>query len=428
MNAHMAPEVLPEESRPPAPLAPRAPEERLVLVDGLRGVALLGILLVNMGTFSHGALMANFGATGAPAGVDRWLGGALTFLAEGKFYSIFSLLFGLGLFLQMSRAEQAGVAFVGRWRRRVLVLLGFGVTHAVLIWDGDILIMYALLGLALPWFRRASNRALVSWATAFIVLEVLALVGLAALLRLPAVAQEIKGSMAELTAELDSALRLHQQGSYVALVAHRARETALSEVGMLLMIGPAVLSLFLLGVWSGRKGLLHDPGAHRQLLGRLLVGGLAIGIPANLVLLGSHQAIYATPGIVPEDLSAVLTAVAALMVAGPAIATVYLSGAALAWLRPGPKRWLSAVAPVGRMALTNYLLQSIICTTLFFGYGLGLQGKLGIAGGVVLALAIYAGQVALSRWWLSRHRFGPAEWLWRTLTYGTRPPMVSPPR
>ena len=161
------------------------------------------------------------------------------------------------------------------------------------------------------------------------------------------------------------------------------------------------------------------------MLRRLLIGGLAIGIPANLVLLSSYRAIYETPGIIPEDLAALLTAIAALIVAGPAIATVYLSGAALAWLRPGPKRWLSAVAPVGRMALTNYLLQSIICTTLFYGYGLGLQGKVGITGGVGLALALYAGQVAFSRWWLARHRFGPAEWLWRTLTYGARQPMSS---
>lgn len=425
LSAHVLPDPPQEEPGSPPQLAPRAPEDRLELVDGLRGVALLGILLVNMGEFSLTALTATLGASGSPAGLDRLLAGALAFLAEGKFYSIFSLLFGLGLFLQMSRADQAGAAFAGRWRRRVLVLLGFGVAHAIFVWHGDILTMYALLGLALAWFRRASNRALVGWSTALLVLEVLALVGLAALCRLPVVVQELEGSMAEMTTELATSARLQQQGSYSALVAHRAGEVTLGVVGMVLLIGPAVFSLFLLGVWTGRKGLLHEPGAHRRLLGRLLIGGLAIGIPANLVLLHNYRTIYETPGIVLPDLAALLTAIAALIVAGPAIATVYLSGAALAWLRPGPRRWLSAVAPVGRMALTNYLVQSIICTTLFYGYGLGLQGKVGITGGVGLALGLYAGQVAFSRWWLARHRFGPAEWLWRTLTYGVRQPLRS---
>jgi uncharacterized protein len=401
------------------PAAPTSPEERFARVDAVRGLALLGILLVNMAQFSQpiDRLLAPLGDHG-PA--DQLVAQLVRFLAEGKFYPLFSLLFGLGLVLQMSRAEARGEpgAWKGRWVRRQLVLLAFGLVHGVFIWDGDVLAVYALLGLLALRFRATSERRLIGWfigLTLVLALLVEALAGLASLVPDPGP----DGSFAE---DMAREARLYGAGAYLEVVRFRVGELW-QTILLWAFLSPSVLAMFVLGIWMGRRGALADPAAHRPLWRRLLALGLAVGLPANVASLLFYRTLGGESALSMADLANVLHATATSLVAGPALALAYLSIVALASARESAERWLRVLAPAGQMALTNYLLQSAICTTLFYGYGLGLFGKLGAAATAVLAVAIFAVEVVVSRWWLARYRFGPSEWLWRTLTYGRGQPL-----
>jgi uncharacterized protein len=412
----------------PEPLTPVPAEERVALIDAVRALALLGILMVNMRFFAEPFVFAVFGVAGQGP-LDRLASGFVHLFAEGKFYVLFSLLFGLGLSLQMERAALRSVGFRGRWARRMLVLLAFGVVHGVLIWAGDILTMYAIAGFPLLLFRNRSGRVLVAWALTLILVTTLVLGVGTALVRKAASTPEGAKKMdttvlAEMRADGERDRRIYGSGSYREVTARRGRDYVTNVIGLGLIMGPAMFAMFLVGIWMGRRRILHEPANHQRLLRRLLTAGLLVGIPANLFALLSHRAAEATPGLVAVDLGHWLAAITATALGGPAFCFVYLSAAALAWLRPAGRRLLQAIAPAGRMPLTNYLLQSAICSLLFYGYGLGLMGRPpGAALALALTLAIYTGQLFLSRWWLARFRFGPAEWLWRTLGYGSAPPM-----
>lgn len=315
--------------------------------------------------------------------------------AEGSFYPIFAFLFGLGFALQLRKGE--GV--VPLYRRRLFVLLGIGVLHAVFVWLGDILVTYALVGFLLLPFRNRSDRTLLLWVVGgtlytFIAFYVLTLFGGNAL-------------PPELLAQLEG---LYRTGSYAELTLVRLSWLFLNLTN-LLVVFPQILALFLLGLLVGRRGVLQDPEAHAPLLRRTFGVTLAVGLP--LVLL--RGAALARGGSTP------LFEALDVAIGSPALGFAYLSGLALL-LRAA--RWqarLGPLAAVGRTALSNYLAQSLICTLLFYPYGLGLFGRVGPAWGIVLTLALFAAQIVLSNLWLQRYRYGLAEWVWRALTYQARP-------
>jgi uncharacterized protein len=405
------------------PLTPVSPGERIVLVDALRGLALLGILVVNMGYFAH-PFTSQIAGTVPPGGwLDRLVADAIRFLAAGKFYALFSLLFGLGLFVQMERSQSRSLPFKGRWSRRMLVLLAIGLAHGLLVWAGDILTVYAVLGFPLLAFRSRSSRTLVIWAAALLVVLAGLLGGVATFMAHDPGMAPVSAAGPDPYAVLsERALRIYGSGSVGQILQQRAADFARMFATFAISFGPSVFSMFLLGIWLGRKGVLREPTRHRRFLRRLLALGLAVGIPANVAFLVAHRALSATEGFVAADDAPSAATLASLVLGGPAFCLVYLSGASLLWLRETPRRALGALAPVGRMALTNYLMQSVVCTSIFYSYGLGLFGKVDAAVGLALTLLIYVAQVAASHWWLARFRFGPVEWLWRRLTYGRGPP------
>ncbi len=182
-----------------------------------------------------------------------------------------------------------------------------------------------------------------------------------------------------------------------------------------LFLAPTVLAMFVLGLAAGRRHLTLGTEDHRALLRRVLAWGLAIGLPV--------AALSATGAALLPTLSALMCVWVNGTVAGPLLAMAYGSGIALLWQRPGWQRLLRPLAAMGRTALTNYLLQSVIATLLFYGYGLGLARRVSPSLAIVIVVAILAGQLLVSGRWLRRYRFGPAEWLWRTLTYGARQPL-----
>ena len=401
--------------------------ERVQIVDILRGFALFGILLVNMALFRSPFQELIFPLDPATPWYDRAAVWLIHFLGEGKFYALFSLLFGLGLTLLMDRIEGRGGRFVPLYLRRLLVLLLIGLVHAFLIWAGDILIMYALLGFLLILFRKARPRTLLIWAIILLAIPLLfstAVVGLLELGRsFPESAAQIEQIFAEAEtgylADLQQAQITYATGSFAEITRQRIDDYISLGVPSFLGLGFNVLALFLIGVYFGKRQILQNLAANRLLFRRLLFWGLLIGLPGN--------ALFAT---MIMDLSrftsswSLTVANAAQGIGAPLLMLAYVSILCLLAQNPAWGKRLGVLAPVGQMALTNYLTQSIVCTLIFYGYGLGFLGKMGAAAGIGLTAVIYLLQIPFSHWWMKRFRYGPAEWLWRSLTYLKPQPMM----
>jgi uncharacterized protein len=398
------PLTLPErETNPGLPAGAPAPApQRIATIDFLRGLALLGILIVNITTFRSGAP--------AWSGVDRAVDGLILALLQGKFILMYSFLFGLGFALQLERA--ADRPFAARYYRRLLGLLLFGVAHYVLLWEGDILLSYVVPGLLLMLFARRRPQTALRWGVGLYAAYVafLAVILVVAAGRAPAANAAASVAAAAEPGSVPPDLLL--KGSYAALVAIRWRilPEGVSEhiLGVVYALG-----IFLVGFYTGRQRFLSDWANHRPGLRRTLVWGLGVG----LVTAPAYVALSLILKTLTWPLQILL--MAAALVSPMALCLAYIAGATLA--APGVARrwpWLAAgMQAAGRMSLSNYLLQSVILTTLFYGYGLGWYNRVGPVAGVALAAVIYAGQLVLSVWWLKVFRFGPAEWVWRSLTY-----------
>jgi len=384
--------------------------ERIVLLDVLRGFALGGIVVVNYGVlsgllFMSPAELASLQFTAA----DRAAQFLIHVLLEQKFYSLFSLLFGIGFSILMGRAMDRGSAFAPFFRRRLVLLLGIGFVHAILIWPGDILILYAVLGFVLLLFRDASDRTVFRWGIGLLLSPIVVYAVFLAF-RMPDPMAMLAGDG---PSPLATALAAFRKGSYPEVVAANVFMYAGRWIQYLLSIRiPRVLGMFLLGVWLDRRNVFRDPDGNRALLITTLAWGVAVGLPANLAVawIGESQAALPASGrgLVHTTLSAIGV---------PALALAYASAIALAMLRAaGRSRW-TVLAPMGRMALTQYLLQSVAGVAIFYGLGLGLFGRVRPLAVCGIALGVFAAQVVLSRIWMARFAYGPAEWTWRRLTY-----------
>lgn len=389
---------------------------RLAVVDALRGLAVCGILLANV-HFLDGWQYLSPGsrATLPLAAADGPTIAALRVLVEGKFYSLFSLLFGLGFGLMLTRAGAEPGPFLSAWRRRMAVLLAIGLVHGLFVWLGDILALYALLGLLLPLFRRFGQRRLLAWAGVLLLLPVVQYVLMMAMLgqqpESPAQAAERHAFMEGLVALMADGPRLQAlQTNAVGYLAGRWPD--------LLFTGRPfkVLAMFLLGLWLARRGVAVAPQEQGPWLRRVLVWCLLVGLPGNgmLAWLMAQDAFYALqpPGLLQAAVYAV---------AVPALAAAWAAGFALLFVQPRARRWLLFLVPLGRLALSNYLAHSLLGVAAFTVFGLGLAGRFSALAGVLYALAVLAVLAAASRAWLARFGQGPVERLWRRLARGPAP-------
>ncbi len=396
---------------------PTAPGERLVVLDAVRGLALFGILMVNATLFFWPSYALAFGMP-RPVGIlDAAAAWLMRFGFEGKFFTLFSLLFGVGVAMQLARGWPAR-----RIVRRMLWLAVIGAAHVTLLWFGDILLYYGVLGLVLVWARRASPRRLVRLAAALLLVPIVLNLGLAVVTALasatPEGAAAIAGALdqtrAELRGALDAALSTYRGTDVGAMIALRWDEYAFGFVGMLLngmiLMIPA---MFLLGAAAYRGGLVDGPD-RAQRWRRILSWTLPLAVITNAV----YASTYALVDPVSFDAWVVVQAVV-FVIGGASGALAIACGGALLLSERSPAT--TALASVGRLALTNYLLQSLVMTTLALGYGFALFGRVGHAQAMAAGVVLFALQVVASRWYGRRFRFGPVEWLWRTLTYG-RPP------
>lgn len=397
---------------------PVAVDQRLHLLDVLRGFALFGILQANVLVFSGIFFVAIVGDAG-PSSLDKAVDFAIEALVHGKFYSLFSLLFGTGFYLFLSGAEAKGVAARELFRRRLWLLLGIGLLHATLLWSGDILTVYALVGFALLPFYGRAPRTLLAWAAGMLVLPV-AVYALMWGLGMPdpfaPAPVEPGGAAPSSPGGFDPIgfMIAGFRGGYLDVLQANLIQLAGRWVDLLITVRlTKVLGMFLLGLWVGQRGIARDLDAHAGLLRQVAAWGLGLGLPLNVAgaWLVADAAPY-LPGSALGMLEAVTEAVGV-----PLLALGYAAGIARLMRSAPTSRALMAFAPVGRMALTNYLLQTVVCMFVFYGIGLGLYGKVGTAEAAGIALFVFALQVPLSRWWLSRYRFGPAEWAWRRMTY-----------
>ncbi|MFE5946012.1 DUF418 domain-containing protein [Streptomyces sp. NPDC056480] len=383
---------------------------RLAHVDALRGFALFGILVVNIGYLAstyHGVGLAEPGFDSPLDGAVRWFG-AVFF--EAKFFLLFSFLFGYGFTLQLASAERGGVRFAPRFLRRLAGLFVLGALHAVLLYPGDILTTYAVLGLILLAAHRVRPRAAVR--TAVILLSVTA-----ALYLLLAWGVHLTGDAGAdpgAAAEAERAMR-ELRGGPGAVIGENLGQLSGFVFVLVLFQAPAALAAFFLGFAAGRVRALGDLARHRRALVRLQWAGFTVGLLGAVVYAHAN---LAAPGGAYQALAVAVDVLTAPLLAAAYAATVLR----LTQGRFG-KRTVSVLGPVGSMTLTCYLAQSLVCALLFTGYGAGLVGRVPPPGVLAIAVALFAVQVVVSRWWLRRHRYGPVEWLLRAWTALTWPPL-----
>lgn len=412
-------------------LSPTTSKQRIPIVDILRGFALLGILMVNMHFFAT-PLQSLLVTPDMPL-IDRVAGWIVSFGFQSKFFTLFSFLFGLGFFLQMSSAERKGVAFVPLYLRRLLWLAVFGLLHGIFLWVGDILLMYALMGLLLLLaFRHRHPRTLLIWTLLLIAVPTLLLggsiVSLGAALESPQNAQFIANYEAQRAEEIETALANIEQdtlvygsGTYGEVTAERMRDfiTVWSSVNLLLM--PSVLAMFLFGLRAGKRGWFDDVSANLPIFRRMLMWTLPLGVLLSVVY-ASSGADLTTSALKGVNFNFGVAYIANFLGA-PLMMLANVSMIVLLSQTTWGARLLAPLADMGRMALSNYIMHSLVMTSIFYGYGFGLFGSVGNFGQSLMAIGLFLVQILLSRLWLSQFNFGPLEWLWRSLTYGKLQPM-----
>jgi uncharacterized protein len=389
--------------------------ERILFIDILRGMALFGILAANMRAFfapldaymEIGVLFHGRADVLAQFFIDAFI--------QGKFISIFSFLFGMGFAIQMSRAEARGVRFMGFYPRRLLALALFGIIHGILIWSGDILLTYALSGAILLLFRKRQQKTLLWWAAGLFSLPIVASLVFLAVYFSHFHRPSMDPKPPDMT-KLYSIIHIYSQGTVRQILAQNWAEWKSDLPTELFAI--YATGLFLLGMWVWRAGIVQRLEEYKPVLRRVC----AWCIPVGLILSIYVATMKALPPTYTVSLWGWLSGVLWLP-SSHILAAGYASGLALIFLHEDKRRFLLPFAAVGRMALTNYLMQSILCTLFFYHYTTGLYGRIGPAAGLIPTVLLYGAQVVISNWWLQRYRFGPMEWLWRGMTYGKFPPM-----
>jgi uncharacterized protein len=420
------PVQVPPELAPAVPgtadAAPVPSSERFESIDVVRGFALLGILAINIINFGLPEIaQSNPAAVGGFEGANFVAWFVCHLLFEEKMFTLFSMLFGAGLVLMTGRAEARGQGSAKLFYRRAGFLLLIGLLHGYFLWEGDILFFYAVCGMAIYPLRRKSPGILLILGGLALLTATLLSVGIALLLgwirrHLDVTGFGLPGM--ETPEKIAEQIRLRSEGSYWQIFQARALQTGVMQTaGLLLSLFWLSAGRMLIGIALMKRGVFSAERS-RPFYVWLLLAGYGLGLP--LVALGAYEQIrhrfdfvyYLGAGRAYNDFGSLFVALGH----AAALILVYKAGAL---------RWLTGrLAAVGRMALTNYLAQTVLCTTLFYGYGLGLYGMLDRVQLFGVVAAIWALQLVYSPIWLRYFRFGPAEWLWRSLTYWRAQPLL----
>ncbi|WP_329473093.1 DUF418 domain-containing protein [Streptomyces sp. NBC_01723] len=379
--------------------------ERVREIDVLRGFALLGILLVNV-TAMAGPRMGSGGELGVSR-VDEMADWLLTTLVSAKFFPLFSFLFGYSFTLQKASADRTGTPFVPRYLRRLTGLFLLGLAHGVLLFPGDVLMVYAVLGLVLFAVRDIEPRTAVRAAACLVTGVALCLLvwGMATVAYTEPVNPQDRAAAIQETAAA-------YRGGFGSVVQANLGWLHYS-LGWNVLYGADMLAALLAGLAAGRRGLLVETHRYRAWMVRIAVCALPVGLAGSTFMAVCRNG--------PLDARWYDVGSAVGVLTAPALTASYVCGLLLLLrTRPGG-RIAGALAGAGRLALTHYLTQSLVMAFVFTGYGLAWYGRHGTAVLLAGCFALYAAQLAVGGWLLRRARYGPAEWLLRAATLGRRP-------
>jgi uncharacterized protein len=398
------------------PAAPAHKLARIQILDVLRGFALLGIFLMNIEWFNRSFLVHGTGIPADVVGMDYMVARATEIFVTGKFWILFSMLFGMGFVVMQTQAQQDGKPFHRIYLRRTLALLIFGVLHIALLWPGDILHFYALVALVLMWLPLMSVRVS-AWIgfLCYSAMGLLTLGGAAIFSIMPqGELDKIAANAANMPEKAALAADTYLKADYAQVTQQRIHDFLhLLPNEPILFI--AVMGVFFIGVSFIRSGRLLDLKANRSFFLKMI----ALGGTAAFILMLAAQAFYGNGMITAKG----MLYQSLFMMASLPQSLCYLGIIAYVMSYEAFAKWLNLLAPAGRMALTNYLMQSVISSFVFYGYGLGMWNQWGRTDLLVFVVSVFVMQVIISHIWLRYFRYGPMEWLWRAITYGTLPSM-----
>lgn len=404
---------------------PTQARERIQAIDILRGFALLGIITINF----SGSEVARTGV------LDDAVRRLIDFLVSSKFYTTFSFLFGLGFALQLLRARARKSRIVPVYIRRMAVLYAIGLVHAIIIWTGDVLLYYAVMGLFLILFRNLPGKVILIFALLALAFSFWTYLPSGPPARLDAYIparhnpelqqQRVLERNFDYLKIQEAAQNLQwslHSGTFFQAVAARFQFYKARAAFLFSYFWADAFCMFLLGLYAGKRGIFHDLAGRRKLLRRVMWTALPLALVLNLYYAYGAKIFGSLFQKMPDWGGGLI-----YNLAGPAGSLFYIS--AILLLLTKSERWMQRLGFfrwVGRMPLTNYLMQSVVGTVVYYHYGLGLLNSIGFLPGLALTLAVFALQIPLSWWWLQRFQFGPVEWVWRSLTYGKPQPMRIP--
>lgn len=390
--------------------------ERYILLDALRGLALFGICLANFPEFSLYTFLEEKAATGMPtAGIDRIVCYLQYIFIDGKFYTLFSILFGIGFSIIISNAMRKQVNGFAIFYRRMVILLLIGFLHLMFLWSGDILMLYALLGLFLPFFRNVSHVRLLTASAFFLLLPIVidTILGITGVNPSAAVVSAQQYFCARYGITDDNfAYWLRDANNYPDVFKFLI-QGALVRVQEFIDGNRAfkVMGLFLLGFYIGRTRLYARLYENKMLLKKITMWGFLIGLPVSLIY--AWSAMNAHPwGIAMHTLLYTISVFP--------MGLAYIAAFSLYYIKKKDHRIFRLLAAPGRMALTNYIGQSVCGMIIFYGIGFGFGADTGLIYVLLTATVVYLFQIVFSHIWLHYFQFGPLEWIWRMLTYGKK--------
>jgi uncharacterized protein len=393
---------------------PVKPKERHIILDALRGLALFGICLANYPEFSLYTFQPQAVTSAMPTvEIDTVVKYLQYIFIDGKFYTLFSLLFGIGFSIILSNTARKNLTGMKIFYRRMSVLLFIGLFHLLFLWAGDILILYAFIGFFLPFFKDVSNKKLLIISVVLLLFPILidtCIVLFGWNLSAPVIAAtQFFHGKAGITGE-NFPVWLVERQSYLDVLKFNI---AGSFIRMQEFIDGnrifKVLGLFLLGLYIGRNRIYANLQENKGLLKKTMLYGFVIGLPMSVLYaisamngrpvgLVTHSVLYAV-SVVPLSLA-------------------YITAICLWYLKNKERMIFRIFAAPGRMALTNYIMQSVFGIIIFYGIGFELGAKTGLIYVELVAAVIFGCQLLYSYLWLYYNQFGPMEWGWRMLTYG----------